>query len=104
MSKFILNLVGAFLLIMLAVPVNAQTVEYGYSLYLNESLTTHEATKAGGNSFENNFYVTQVSTVRPSDSTRYFSYHARKNGKQVSNGLKLAEDDFKRHFNNMYHL
>ena len=33
---------------------------------------------------------------------RYFSYHSRYKGNQVSNGLKLAENDRKQH-NNTYH-
>lgn len=83
--------------------VNAETKSYAYDLDLNSSKTSAEATKAGGSSFEEKSSMLLRGDVsRPQDSTRYFSYHVRKNGKQVSNGLKLSEDDFDRHYNSYY--
>lgn len=101
-QKLRTTIVGFVLFAILSISVNAQTKDYGFTLKLNESKTSTSATKAGGSSFEKKFYASQESTTRPTGSTVYFSYHVRKNGKQVSNGLKLAEDDFKKHYNTYY--
>lgn len=85
-----------------SMPVMAQTKDFAYDLAVNGSATKYEATKASGVSFETKFYVTQNFVARPSGSTRYFSYHSRLNGERVSNGLKLSEADFNKHYNTYY--
>lgn len=95
----ILSLAMTFIL---SSPVMAQTKDYSYDLAVNGSATKYGATKAGGSSFEKKFYVTQNFVARLSGSTRYFSYHSRLNGERVSNGLKLSENNFKKHYNTYY--
>lgn len=104
MKKNILrtSIISLMMFIISAIPLMAQTKKYSYDLVVGGSETKYVATKAGGSSFENKYYVTQDFVAQPTGSTRYFSYHSRYKGNQVSNGLKLAENDRKQH-NNTYH-
>lgn len=97
MKKNILrtSIISLMMFIISAIPVMAQTKKYSYDLVVGGSETKYVATKAGGSSFENKYYVTQDFVAQPTGSTRYFSYHSRYKGNQVSNGLKLAENDRK---------
>lgn len=99
MKKNILrtSIISLMMFVISAIPVMAQTKKYSYDLVVGGSETKYVATKAGGSSFENKYYVTQDFVAQPTGSTRYFSYHSRYKGNQVSNGLKLAENDRKQH-------
>ena len=71
------------------IPVNAQTVSYEYNLKVGESETNYGATKAGGNKFENKFYVTHRFTAGPSNKGIEFVYHPKYNGAKVGKNLSL---------------
>lgn len=96
------SIISLMMIVLWGIPVMAQTKNYSYTLSVNGSETGYAATKAGGSGFEKKYYVTQNFISRPTGSTRYFSYHSRYKGSQVSNGLKLTESDMKQHNNTYY--
>lgn len=61
MKKNILrtSIISLMMFIISAIPVMAQTKKYSYDLVVGGSETKYVATKAGGSSFENKYYVTQ---------------------------------------------
>ncbi|OUO27993.1 hypothetical protein [Eubacterium sp. An3] len=102
-NSIITGIAFSFMLIVgTTFPSYAQTKDFAYSLKVGDSETKFGATKAGGSSFETKYYLTQENVSRPTGSTRYFSYYPKLNGVRAANGLKLSEDDFKKHNNTYY--
>lgn len=62
MKKNILrtSIISLMMFIISAIPVMAQTKKYSYDLVVGGSETKYVATKAGGSSFENKYYVHKI--------------------------------------------
>ena len=65
MKKNILrtSIISLMMFIISAIPVMAQTKKYSYDLVVGGSETKYVATKAGGSSFENKYYVITVNNM-----------------------------------------
>lgn len=103
LNKKIAGIAFSFMLIAgLAVPSYAQTKEYTYNLKIGENETSFAATKAGGSSFENKFYVRQTFTACPPGNSTTFVYHPRYNGVKMANNVKLKGSETEKKSYNTY--
>mgnify|MGYP000254151278 CR=1 FL=1 len=107
LNKKNIRFAGIILFLILAVgvsaPVHAETKDYFFDLLVvGTSQTKAGATKAGGSSFENRFYVTQTFTEGPANCGIQFVYHPRYNGAKAGNNVKLSYSKTTKKGNNTY--